>query len=373
MSQVVFILGAGASVHAGVPVMDSFYGEALRLKRRGDINKADEEHFANIIYAYESLRRLYSNFVLEPKLSNIETIYGIIEMGNLIKIFPDLKTDEEITKLKTSINKFIVRTLELKTKFALTKNKEVISPVAYNDLVNLIIRLEEINPSVSCSILTFNYDIALDFILYREFGDNVNYCLDKHNNKKGFKLIKLHGSINWGLCQKCKEINPISATRILHERMYQQAKRMYVFPIQISSLLKKSICLKCSKKEISDLPLIVPPTWNKTEYHVHLTNVWWHAARELSTAEVIIIIGYSLPESDLFFKYLLSLGGIDFQGLTDFIVIDKIDKVIDKYYKLLGREIRDDKFNMENSVKASEFRPALKHIHTLLKSRYGIL
>jgi len=103
-----------------------------------------------------------------------------------------------------------------------------------------------------------------------------------------------------------------------------------------------------------------------------LANVWWHAAKELSTAEIIIIVGYSLPESDLFFKYLLSLGGIDLMGLTDFIVIDKNPDVIKKYYDLLGDEIRDDKFNLNNTIKPSEFRPALKHIHEVLKNKYGI-
>ena len=79
-----------------------------------------------------------------------------------------------------------------------------------------------------------------------------------------------------------------------------------------------------------------------------------------------------MPESDLFFRYLLNLAGIDFTDLTDFIVIDNNPDIIQKYYDLMGTEIRDDKFNLHNSIKDTDFRSGLKHIHKLLKEKYGI-
>ncbi len=374
MAQVIFILGAGASVHAGVPVMDSFYNEAIRLKRRKVITKVDEEHFSNIMKVVKSLKRLYSNFSMKPKLSNIETIYGLIEMGNLLEIFPDLENVKEIQNLKMSINKFIVRTLELKTVFMLSRNKEVLSPVAYDELVKLIMNLkEEIRPSVSCCIITFNYDIALDFILHRDFSfSNVNYCLYGNRNNHGIKLLKLHGSINWGVCKKCNEINPLTTVDGPDMRISHKDSREKKFHILMSKKLKNSKCSKCGNAELSELPLIVPPTWNKTEYHVYLNNVWKNAANELSTAEIIVIVGYSMPESDLFFRYLLNLAGIDFIDLTDFIVIDNNPEIVKKFYNLMGTEIRDDRFNLNNSIQSEDFRSGLKHIHMLLKKRYGI-
>ncbi len=104
MADVVFILGAGASAHAGVPVMDEFIDEASKLVKKHELTALDESHFAKIFKVRESLRRLYSNFSLVPGLNNIETIYGLIEMGNLIKIFPDINDEDEISALKTSIN-----------------------------------------------------------------------------------------------------------------------------------------------------------------------------------------------------------------------------------------------------------------------------
>src|SRR6185437_16262326 len=53
---------------------------------------------------------------------------------------------------------------------------------------------------------------------------------------------------------------------------------------------------------------LVPPSWNKTQYWEQLGEVWSAAARELSTAQEITLIGYSLPDSDSFFRDLLALG-----------------------------------------------------------------
>ena len=54
--------------------------------------------------------------------------------------------------------------------------------------------------------------------------------------------------------------------------------------------------------------MIVPPTWNKTEYHSNLSHVWHEAAVELGSARNIYVFGYSLPETDSFFRYLFALG-----------------------------------------------------------------
>lgn len=49
---------------------------------------------------------------------------------------------------------------------------------------------------------------------------------------------------------------------------------------------------------------IVPPTWNKS-LHEHIIKEWECAFNLLSEANHIRILGYSLPESDTYIKYLL--------------------------------------------------------------------
>jgi len=63
-------------------------------------------------------------------------------------------------------------------------------------------------------------------------------------------------------------------------------------------------------KSLEPKPFLVPPTWNKADHHKVIDKVWRKAAVELTDAEYIFIIGYSIPETDAFFRLLFSLGTV---------------------------------------------------------------
>ena len=86
-------------------------------------------------------------------------------------------------------------------------------------------------------------------------------------------------------------------------------------------------------------PVIVPPTWNKAEYQ-QIANVWKHAGLHLSEAENIIVIGYSLPETDQFFRYLFALGTIGDARPQRFWVVDPDADVAKRFQRLLGPTFR---------------------------------
>ena len=95
---------------------------------------------------------------------------------------------------------------------------------------------------------------------------------------------------------------------------------------------------KYDGKDIVPEPVLVPPTWNKTEYHRNLSDVWSRAAAELGKAENIFIIGYSLPETDTFFKYLYALGSVGANPLKRIWVFnpDSTGLVQKRFHDLLG-------------------------------------
>ncbi|MFW6060529.1 MAG: hypothetical protein ACODAQ_10125 [Phycisphaeraceae bacterium] len=98
--------------------------------------------------------------------------------------------------------------------------------------------------------------------------------------------------------------------------MFGQSKRNVHLEVVLTELLLED--------ELHDYsPLIVPPTWNKGEYHRELESVWRKAATHLSEAENIIIIGYSAPESDHFFHSLFSLGTMSDAILDRFWILDR--------------------------------------------------
>lgn len=98
-------------------------------------------------------------------------------------------------------------------------------------------------------------------------------------------------------------------------------------------------------------PLIVPPTWNKNSYHGTISQVWERASEKLSKAKNIIIIGYSLPDSDLFFKYLYALGTLGSSRIRNVYVINPDIKNGDtdrRFQSLIGESI-GSRYNYKES------------------------
>ena len=85
-------------------------------------------------------------------------------------------------------------------------------------------------------------------------------------------------------------------------------------------------------------PVIVPPTWNKAEHNQILSQVWGRASKELGEAEYIFIIGYSLSETDSFFKLLYALGtvgSVPFKKIEVFNP-DESDEIKTRFRSLMG-------------------------------------
>jgi hypothetical protein len=118
-------------------------------------------------------------------------------------------------------------------------------------------------------------------------------------------LLKLHGSSNWGVCGNC-----------LNEILVLQGK-VTDSPGQFQS----ERCGKCGRQGFQ--PLLIPPSWDKSEYQGIMTRVWARAVAELKSATRICVIGYSMPQSDLFFKYLLTLALSQNHRLYKLQVVDK--------------------------------------------------
>jgi len=151
--------------------------------------------------------------------------------------------------------------------------------------------------------------------------------------------MKLHGSVNWGRCAGCNNIAPWRLGDHFSETDWNRAlwddqTRDVVLTLG-SSLLSRYE--HCGGSQCEPDPVIVPPTWNKSQYG-QVANVWKHAAEHLADAENIIVIGYSLPESDQFFRYLFSLGTIgDVRPQRVWVIDpDRSEGVADRFQKLLG-------------------------------------
>ncbi len=325
MSKIVFVLGAGASAHCGTPLMNNFLEVAEDLFRSGEVDEVKED-FENVFDAVGKLHAAQSKAIIDTY--NIEDVYAAFEMGKLLGRLPGIEGADKLERLTSSISKVIGYTLEKTTK---VPNDYRINPFeAYYDFTEIIRKLIKANRSLS--VITFNYDLGLEYSLYRN-KLLPDYCLgDLPLKGNSVTYLKLHGSINWGRCsnEECGKIVPY---REFRETESKAGLDYGILPI--ISRLKRLKCSSCNKT-LEENPFIVPPTWNKTAFHEQIEQVWRRAANELKDAENIFVLGYSFPSTDMFFRYLFALG-IDMSTILRGFYVYDIDPAVEgRFQSLLG-------------------------------------
>lgn len=323
MSKIVFVLGAGASAHCGTPLMKNFLEVAEDLLRAGEVEEVKED-FENVFEAVGKLHAAQSKAIIDTY--NIEDVYAAFEMGKLLGRLPGIEEADRLERLTSSIRKVIGYTLEKTTK--VPKDARINPFQEYYNFTKIILKLIKANRSLS--VITFNYDLGLEYSLYRN-RLLPDYCLgDLELKGNSVTYLKLHGSINWGRCsnEKCGKIVPY---REFRETEFKTGSDYGILPI--ISRLKRLKCSSCNKTLEED-PFIVPPTWNKTAFHGQIEQVWRRAATELKDAENIFVLGYSFPPTDMFFRYLFALG-VDMSTILRGFYVYDIDPAVEGRFRSL--------------------------------------
>lgn len=374
MSDTVFILGAGASKEGGAPLMADFLDRATDLWSIGDTN-GKEQHFERVFRAIRVLQTVHSKARLD--LNNIESVFAAFEMATTLQQFADY-SPEQLQQLATDTTALIATTLDRTLRYALPPRPrrfgaqvsppepleadELVAalqpPEPYASFANLLGRIQE-DPRLgdSVALITFNYDLALEVALFR--ADRCPYYAleDEEFPVKAVPLLKLHGSLNWCSCASCQST---IAVPITHDGIKKCASQVD----QRTALLSSSSLLQnyahCGNRVASD-PLLVPPTWNKTKYYEELDSVWARAAQELFEAQRIVVIGYSLPDSDIFFRYLYALGTAGGPPLRRFLVFNPDEGLERRFRGLLGVAAAA-RFEYHSKT----FKQALEHLERLV-------
>jgi len=360
MSEYVFVLGAGASVSCGAPVMSNFIKTAESLFRNGKtVSRQDDFQFV-----FNSINKLAGIFSkTDVDLDNLESIFGLFEMSNLVNHFPGL-SENEIGSLTNSLKRVITKTLEKSIRLPKIKDGYY-APDGYRKLVELIKEINGYHRRQVFSIVTFNYDIALDYTL-ELLKLRFDYCLDNPSNITSLPFLKLHGSLNWGVNYLDKKITPINA------RTFDPYANGHVvdYPENLELEISKYFEIQGNLGSLHPEPMIIPPTWNKSEYRGNIQNVWKRAAFELSNAENIFVMGYSYPNSDMFFHYLLAIGTFGGPRLKRFCVFDPDNSggVNVRFQSLVSGDAKK-RYNYYNFV----FDYSVEVVERFIKEDYKIL
>jgi hypothetical protein len=333
MARTVYVFGAGASAHLGVPVMGRFIDVADDLRRSTEVSHDAFELFFKLIQ--DRLPQLHAKSVVD--LTNIESVFSLVEMGSLVGRLPGTP-ENEVGSARLATRRVLAETVEETCLFAVSQGQwQPSSP--YLSIANQVELSNKSAPSSSIALITFNYDLGLDFALHWS-NLVIDYGLDSQVQPGKVPLLKLHGSLNWTACDVCGLIRPLAFEQIFrlegNRRLRAGTTR---FPLRASRCLS-NLGSHCSKSPIDREPALVPPSWNKTQYQQQFKQIWRHAAKELSEADDIRVIGYSLPQSDAFFRDLLALGLAGTSRLKSFTVIDPLADVAERFQTLLGPDAR---------------------------------
>ena len=120
----------------------------------------------------------------------------------------------------------------------------------------------------------FNYGIEFD---YKDTA-----CDEWYHHQNGVLLLKLNGSLDWGVCENCQKVACLPPT--LNKRSYETHRCQMTK--QCTGILS---------------PLIILP---HQATHAITKTLLEQAKKELASAETITIIGYSFPEYDAAIKTL---------------------------------------------------------------------
>jgi hypothetical protein len=364
MPNTVFVLGAGASKRAGGPLMDDFIDIARDVRLATDLDDADKQSIDRVFTAIGALEKIYSRVPID--LENIEDLFATFEMMNLLGV--KLEGVGEPAGLVESIKVLIVQTLTrriLLPVVAAGPNQQgrVHPPEPYRAFVEMIRSLMS-SQSLDrhrIALVTFNYDLALDYALHF-VGIHADYCLDPHKQEHGVRLLKLHGSLNWGRCSKC------GSTAAYHLKDFFKNRNWPILdqnsaPVKLDVARHLGAVLHCEHHPLNHhAPVIVPPTWNKTRHYDEIATVWQAAVNTLLEADNIVVVGYSLPPGDQFFRLLLAFGlG---QRVRKFRVYDPGVAVEQRYRDTLGPRILRQ-FKREPGL----FEQSIQHIRDSIDAR----
>lgn len=338
----VIITGAGCSVDLGIPAMGTFMQRMWEIYT-GDSTKEIREVFDFV----RRLRTVYHNSYVD--LNNVESVYSAVEMFNHIS------NTELSHRMLETFQRMICNVIERSCK--LDRTDRFREPTSrYRSLLEGIGKDRLV--SRRTVFLTTNYDVLLEAAITRlhlSYGEGSDCTVPRFYPYYGFEGIevvpegynpvnvyKLHGSINW---YKSNEVLKAKSLFDLFRAPSHSTDYSYLreFEDGFQFNFTKEFDRNHSK------PAIVPPTFSKDSKMSEMREVWKMAAKALSCAKRVVVIGYSVPETDLMFRYLYAVATLEMDWSKGVYVINKDGSIREHYIKFLGQTgIHNSEFLFEH-------------------------
>jgi SIR2-like domain len=303
----VFILGAGASAADGAPLQAGLfrkYAEIIQRNRHNYIHAASEGDLRTF---FDSVwgANIDSHQLDDEQFPTFEEALGLLELANVrgefFKGFGGLHTEAAFgQEIRAHLINLIAIVLD-----------DALQGAAHTHL-DFITNLKGGNLLDRTTFLSFNYDLLIDNALREVTTAEPDYAATfrDYGGKNptpgsSISLLKVHGSLNWLYCPTCGSIDLFPGEKI------------------VSEIARNPIRMPCGTCQEPRVPIVIPPTFFKVMSNFYLQQIWKQAEAALREAHHLIFCGYSFPDADLHFKYLLKRAEINrpaHQPLEVFVV-----------------------------------------------------
>jgi hypothetical protein len=347
----VYIVGAGFSKHAGLPLQSDFT-EALLEPRAHESHPMRPlvQHLGKFVHnafdhGEDAKARFWPN--LEDVFTNIDLAANTGHHLGHIQAPSDLRMTRRVLLAR------MMRMLD--ERYALAET------VKDNDWKRLDGFFRDLDTRHS-AFISINWDTVVErkLAMLSEVQSVDYLCgamparFPKHGNviaehqmpdgAATVPVVKIHGSVNWLYCDNCRQLYWFPAKDGLSVAMQlltrTEAKRLKLSEI---SHCAKWRCVKCT-----DVPLttrIATFSYLKALDFPMFERSWLSAERLLRQAKKWIFIGYSLPAADYEFKHLLKRVQLSRPEPPEFVVItggsdEGTEAVYRNYQGFFGRRIK---------------------------------
>lgn len=297
----VIVLGAGASASEGAPLQRDLFIEYHKARREGTLGTPEAPAYKvpeDVIRFFKAafgmnLKADFPNKVEQPTL---EEVLGIIEIAlqrsESFKGFGIMPSKPRLQRVREQLILLIGAILSVHHARTGSHGR-------------MVSRIESAGWLTSTALISLNYDIHMDNALIRarnQFGVDLDYGTDFANfdhddewtrpGPRAVPLFKLHGSLNWLYCPRCTALT--------------------LTPKEKGILSRRGRGRCGCNEELA--PIIVPPSFFKEMSNFHLQSIWRRAEQALISAKRIVFCGYSLPDADIHFKYMLKRAELNRTG-----------------------------------------------------------
>lgn len=318
-SSTTFILGAGFSKNAGIPLQSEF--SELLLSNQFDgridlvITKAIKSYLSDVFGWQEG-----------DDLPSLEDIFTCIDLSASTghTLGPNYSP-----KVLRALRRFLIyRVLSILNY----RYKES------DDISELLSKFYKNDSECRCSFIVLNWDIILEKHLKAlDPSLKINYCspcYDWHSpnlplEHDGVPICKMHGSSNWVYCDNCKStFFDLDRKLSLYLKSGIDKSDLQLFDEKIADTINLPENRKCKFCEYPLSSHIATFSYRKSFRTAIYPSVWYHAEKLLSESNRWVFIGYSLPEADYEFKHLLKSAQL--KTLNGYSDNKKIDVVVRK-------------------------------------------